>query len=244
VLPRFAAQLAYYRYEFRDWIDRGATLFYSTGPVEVPFDTFSLARGLIPFIKDLSRCPGDIRKAADALVPGYLFLIKAAVNLFGIKRVMIDLHRSSNDFLSPDQFRKYALPSLKLLVDGLDDEGIAVIMHCDGNWDLNLETLRELPAGQCVIQFDGTTDIFKAKEVIGDRMCIYGDVPASMLALGSASEVDEYCHRLIEEVGKDGGFILGSGCELAPNARPENVKAMLKSVVKYGYYELSAKEVR
>jgi uroporphyrinogen decarboxylase len=68
-------------------------------------------------------------------------------------------------------------------------------------------------------------------------MCIYGDVPADMLALGSPAEVDEYCHRLIEEVGKGGGFILGTGCELAPNAKPENVKAMFKSVVKYGYYE-------
>ena len=242
VLPRFAAQLAYYRYEFRDWIERGATLFYSTGPVEVPFDTFSLARGLIPFVKDLSKRPEDIREAADALVPGYLFLIKAAVNLFGIKRVMIDLHRSSSDFISPDQFRKYALPSLQLLVDGLHDEGIAVIMHCDGNWDLNLEALRELPAGQCVIQFDGASDIFKAKEVIGDRMCIYGDVPASMLALGSPAEVDEYCHRLIEEVGKGGGFMLGTGCELAPNAKPENVKVMTESVVKYGYYPNALRE--
>jgi len=236
VLPRFAAQLAYYRYEFGDWIDRGATLFYSIGPVEVPFDTFSLARGLIPFVRDLSRFPEDIAKAAEALVPGYLFLIKATVNLFGIKRAMIDLHRSSNDFISPDQFRKYALPSLKMLVAGLKDEGIDVIMHCDGNWELNLEALRELPAGQCVMQLDGATDIFKAKEVIGDRMCIYGDVPASMLALGSAAEVDEYCHRLIEEVGRGGGFMLGTGCELAPNAKAENVKALLESVVKYGYY--------
>ena len=237
VLPRFAAQLAYYRYEFRDWLGRGATLFYSIGPLEVPFDTFSLARGLIPFARDLHKHPEEIARAAEALVPGYLFLIKASVNLFRIKRVMIDLHRSSSDFISPDQFRKYALPSLKLLVDGLHDEGIAVIMHCDGDWEPNLEALRELPAGQCVIQLDGATDIFKAKQIIGDRMCIYGDVPASMLALGSPSEVDEYCHRLIEEVGKGGGFILGTGCELAPNARMENVKAMIASAVKYGYYE-------
>jgi uroporphyrinogen-III decarboxylase len=57
-----------------------------------------------------------------------------------------------------------------------------------------------------------------------------------MLAMGTAAEVDEYCHRLIEEVGRGGGFILGTGCELAPNARVENVKAMLDAVVKYGYY--------
>ena len=65
---------------------------------------------------------------------------------------------------------------------------------------LNFEAMRELPAGCCVAQFDGASDIIKAKEIIGDRICIYGDVPADLLALGSPSEVDEYCHRLIEEV--------------------------------------------
>ncbi len=84
-------------------------------------------------------------------------------------------------------------------------------------------------------------DIFKVKEVIADRVCIYGDVPANLLSLGSPTEVDEYCHRLIEEVGKGRGFILGSGCELAPNAKPENVKAMCESVVKYGYYDTQMK---
>ena len=123
-----------------------------------------------------------------------------------------------------------------MLVDKLAADGIPSILHCDGNWEYNLEMLRVLPAGHVVAQFDGTTDIFKAKEIIGDRICIYGDVPANLLALGSPSEVDEYCHRLIEEVGKGGGFILGTGCELAPNAKPENVKAMFESVVKYGYY--------
>jgi len=125
---------------------------------------------------------------------------------------------------------------LRRLVDKIVAAGISPILHCDGNWDLNLERLRDLPAGRCLVQFDGPTDIFKAKEVLGDRMCIMGDVPADMLVLGSESEVDEYCHRLIEEVGKGGGFVMGAGCEIPPNARPENVKTMLDSVVKYGYY--------
>jgi uroporphyrinogen-III decarboxylase len=67
-------------------------------------------------------------------------------------------------------------------------------------------------------------------------MCIMGDVPPDMLVLAPPSEVDEYCHRLIEEVGKGGGYVMGAGCEIPPNAKPENVKVMLDSVVKYGYY--------
>jgi len=237
VLTRSAAQLFRWVFvEFKEWIDRGATLWYSVGMRMLPFDAFSLSRGLIPFVYDLYKYPEEIKKASLALVESYVSWVKLMVGIFGVRRAQISLHRSSNDFISPEQFRQLSLPSLKEIVERLADAGIISILHLDGNWDLNLESLRVLPAGQCIIQFDGTSDIFKAKEVVGDRMCIYGDVHPAMMAMGSPAEVDEYCHRLIEEVGKGGGFILGTGCELDANSKPENVKVMMESVVKYGYY--------
>lgn len=60
-----------------------------------------------------------------------------------------------------------------------------------------------------------------------------GDVPAALLKLGEPDEVDEYCRRLITEVGSDGGFILSSGCTVPIDAKPENVSAMLQSVKRY-----------
>jgi Uroporphyrinogen decarboxylase (URO-D) len=236
MVPRLVNNFVEWKMEFVRWNRRGAAMAYSF-LAEAPFDDFSMARGLLAFAKDLRKYPREIAEAADALVEGYISSTKTMAALLGVRRVLFAVHRSSNDFISPDTFKKLSFPSLKRMVEGCVAAGINPILHCDGNWDLNLETLRELPAGNVVVQFDGASDIFKAKEVIGDRICISGDVPADLLALGSPSEVDEYCHRLIEEVGKGGGFILGTGCELAPNAKPENVKAMFESVVKYGYYQ-------
>ncbi|MBN2026653.1 MAG: hypothetical protein JW854_07850 [Actinobacteria bacterium] len=235
ILSGLLAHLANWRYEFELMKRRGVTVLYGFLP-EAAFDTFSLARGFLDFARDLKKRPQEIARAADDLGEGYLLICRLVCALMGIKRVEIFVHRSSSDFISPETFRKLSFPSLKALVEGLVAAGINPILHCDGNWDMNLETLRELPAGNCVIQFDGPTDIFLAKRVIGDRICIMGDVPAHMLALGSPAEVDEYCHRLIEEVGKGGGYIMGAGCEIPPNARAENVRAMLESVTRYGYY--------
>jgi uroporphyrinogen-III decarboxylase len=67
-------------------------------------------------------------------------------------------------------------------------------------------------------------------------MCLFGDVPADKLVMGSPQEVEEYCHRLIEEVGRGGGLILAAGCEIPYNARPENLRALVQSAYKYGYY--------
>jgi hypothetical protein len=236
ILTGLLKHLANWRYEFELMKRRGVTVLYGFLP-EAAFDTFSLARGFLEFARDLRKRPQEIARAADDLTEGYLFICRLVCMLMGIRRVEIFVHRSSSDFISPETFRRLSFPSLKALVEKLVAVGINPILHCDGNWDLNLETLRELPAGNCVIQFDGPTDIFLAKRVIGDRVCIMGDVPSNLLALGSPAEVDEYCHRLIEEVGKGGGYIMGAGCEIPPNARAENVKAMLESVVKYGYYE-------
>jgi uroporphyrinogen-III decarboxylase len=121
-------------------------------------------------------------------------------------------------------------------VTKLAEQGIDLVLHCDGNWDKNLEIMLDLPPKKCMIQFDGTTNIFRAKEILKGHSCIYGDVPAQLLATGNAGDVDQYCKKLIEIVGRDGGFCLGSGCELAPDAKPENAKAMFQSVRKYGYY--------
>lgn len=235
VIPKLARYLTILKREFSEWMKKGVTTLYPI-PLEAAFDNFSLSRGVVAFAKDLRYSPDRITAAAEALTDSYVLMIKFACLITGIRRAEIFVHRSSNDFISPTQFKKLSLPSLKMLIERLAASGISSILHCDGCWDLNLEAMRELPEKSVVMQCDGRTDIFKAKEVLSGHMCIYGDVPADLLAFGSRNQVDEYCHRLIEEVGKGGGFILGSGCEVPSNAKPENVKTMCESVVKYGYY--------
>jgi hypothetical protein len=235
VLPRLLMHLAGWRREFGEWRRRGVATLYGFLP-EAAFDSFSLARSLVPFVRDCMQRPEEVAAAADALTDSYFFVTRFITMLMGVPRAEIFVHRSSNDFMSPEMFRRLSFPSLRKLVDKLVGAGISPILHLDGNWDGNLEALRELPAGSCIAQFDGPTDIFLAKRVIGDRICIMGDVPSTMLAIGSATQVDEYCHRLIEEVGAGGGFIMAAGCEIPPDAKPENVRTMLDSVRRYGYY--------
>ena len=88
---------------------------------------------------------------------------------------------------------------------------------------------REIEPRKAILSLDGKTDIHKAKEILGDRMCIMGDVPAEMLAFGTADEVYDYCMKLIREIGPT-GFILCSGCDIPFNAKEENVRAMIKAL--------------
>jgi uroporphyrinogen-III decarboxylase len=104
----------------------------------------------------------------------------------------------------------------------------------EGNWTQRLEYLLELPKGKVLGHFD-TTDIVRAKEVLHNHMCIRGNVPATILRAGTVTEVKDYCKKLIDVVGKDGGLIV------CPRVVPdegtaENVHAMINFTREYGLY--------
>jgi hypothetical protein len=194
------------------------------------FDLFSLARSLVPFCHDLFDCPETIEQAIKVATPEIVSMAKIPLRVTGGKRVCIYPMRSSASFISPKMFERFILSSLKQMVDSFWKAGIISVLHCDGNWTPMLPYLRELPRASCVIELDGTTDIFKAKEILGDWLCLKGDVPATLLAQGEPDQVSDYCQNLIRSIGSDGGFILSSGCEVPLDARPENVVALVQSV--------------
>jgi uroporphyrinogen-III decarboxylase len=76
----------------------------------------------------------------------------------------------------------------------------------------------------------------RAKAIVGGHHCIMGAVPSSLLITGSVSEVEDYCQKLIKVCGKGGGFILRASTDSIEHHKPANVKAMVDSVKKYGWY--------
>ena len=137
--------------------------------------------------------------------------------------------RSSATFLSPDMFEEYAWPALKSMIEGFHAAGLHPIIHADGKWLPMLEYFTQLPKGCMHIELDGDTDMQSAFDILGGWQCIQGNVPATMLMMAQPDEVSEYCEKLIK-MGMNGGFILGSGCEVPMNAKPENVAALIASV--------------
>jgi uroporphyrinogen-III decarboxylase len=86
-----------------------------------------------------------------------------------------------------------------------------------------------------VIGHFDNSDINKVKEILGSHICIMGNVPPSLLQIGTQEEVKNYCRTLIDEIGRKGGFILASRSAV-DEAKPENVKAMIDFTKEYGVY--------
>ena len=193
----------------------------------MPFDVLSGGRGMANFFLDLHRIPDKVEAVLQLIAEE-----EAAAEIEFLRKtkpwcvVVQPCVRANSGFISRNMFERFAWPLFKRFTEIALAEGVRVLFHMDARWDKFLDYFTGFPRGMCVFDPDGQTDIFQIKKVLGDRMCITGDVSATMLTLASAEEVYRYSRKLIEEIGP-AGFILSSGCAVPPTAKPENVEAMV-----------------
>jgi hypothetical protein len=232
LLPRVTLLGARWLRERARWRIRGVPFFIGFS-LEAPFDTISMARGITGFSVDLYRRGDVLERAVLALSRSIAVVALRICTITQVPNFLLLVHRSSNDFISPDHYCRFSHPGIRLVAEELSRHGIAMGLHCDGNWDLNFEHMRDLP-DNVYLQLDGFSDVFHARRVLGPRRLLMGDVRPDLLAFGASEEVEAACERLLREVGVDGRFILSSGCEVPPNAKPENVRAMIASVEQWG----------
>jgi len=199
-----------------------------------PFDVISdRLRGMRGIMLDMYRCPDKLLTACDRVMEWWISIaVPAEPDPRGNpRRAGMPLHRGSDGFMSDAQFEKFYWPHLKQSIEKNIELGFIAAPFWEGIWDNRLEYLLDLPKGKVIFHCE-KTDIFKAKEVLGGHMCIQGGVPPTLLQAGSPQDVEEHCKKLIQVVGKGGGYIMGVGSAL-DYAKPENVKAMVDSVKKY-----------
>jgi hypothetical protein len=209
---------------------------FQAGHATSPFDVISdFLRGMRGSTLDMFRCPDKLLAAQQKLLP---IILDTAIN---VPRkpdqtfVGIPLHRGSDEFMSHEQFEKFYWPGLKTLILSVIDAGLTPMIIWEGFWDSRLEYLKELPKGKIFGWFD-RTDLFKAKEILGDTMCIAGGMPVSLLQSGTPDQIKDLTRRLIEVVGQDGGYIMSANTPI-DDAKPELVRTWVDATRKYGVYK-------
>ena len=201
---------------------------------QAPFDTLSdFLRGTRGAMLDLFRRPDKVLAMTQKLLP-IMLKLGLSTKARGIPRVFIPLHKGLDGFMSPDQFKTFYWPTLKMLIEGLIEENCTPFVFWEGGVGSRLEMIGDIPRGKAVYAFE-RTDMFRAKKVLGDQVCLKGNVPVSLLVAGTPDEVRDYCKKLIDVVGKGGGFIMDSSTVI-DDAKPENVKAMFDVTKEYGVY--------
>ncbi|MFP3953027.1 MAG: uroporphyrinogen decarboxylase family protein [Candidatus Bipolaricaulota bacterium] len=103
---------------------------------------------------------------------------------------------------------------------------VPTLYHVCGDTTHQLSVLRDCEAD--VVDLDRELDLRKARRVLGEEKIIRGNVDPVLFVKESPERIKELSTECIERAGQNGSFILSAGCEIPPDSRDENVRAMVE----------------
>jgi len=209
---------------------------FQGGFAHAPFDLFGdTLRGTRGIMMDMYRQPAKLQEAMEVVTPWIVEGAVSGADVSGVPIIFMALHKGDDTFMSEKQFETFYWPGLKKVILGLVAEGCVPLLFAEGSYNKRLEAVKDLPEGSVIWWFD-RTDMARAKKILGDRNCIAGNVPTSLMCTGTPREVKEHCRNLIEVCGKRGGYILTGGAQVH-NTTAENLRAMVEAAKEYGVYQ-------
>jgi uroporphyrinogen decarboxylase len=128
--------------------------------------------------------------------------------------------------LAMDHFREFSLRYIRQVLDQLPAERTPVIVFCK-DCGHSLEHITEL--GVDVVGIDWVTDIGDAKNRIGHRSALQGNMDPCML-FASPERIQKEVETILAKVGHFDGHIFNLGHGILPETPVENVKTFVESV--------------
>ncbi len=115
---------------------------------------------------------------------------------------------NSGPFISPDMFGEYIQPYLYKIIDEAKKAGLYTIKHTDGNIMPILDQLVECrPHAIHSLDPMAHVDIKKVKELVGDKVCLCGNVNCALMQTGTEQEVIESAEYCLTYGKPGGGYI-------------------------------------
>lgn len=216
---------------------KGGYVIFNDSPAQmptIPFEYLCGGRSMTKFFFDLYRMPDKIQAVMDVMLAETLEAIgKLKPAPEKINGTWMGGWRSASSLVAPKLWDRFVWPYIMKIAEALVEKGVVPVLHWDQDWSRDLERLKELPAKKCVLNPDGMTDMVKFKKLVGDRMAMMGDVPASMFAAGTPEDVRKFVKGRVE-LFEGRGLILCPGCDAPINTKPENMQAFVDAAREYG----------
>ena len=197
-----------------------------------PYSSVALLFGLEETMMLTATDPGFLAEACDFFVELQTRYIEAQLDA-GAQAIWLGDCNSFSGFLSLDQYRKFAFPSCKKLVEKAQASGALVHLM---NSEIKLEyLLAEAELGVDIVNCGPGSDIAAAREAFTGKTCFSGNLdPIEVLMRGTPEEVAREAERIVKIGASAGGYVFCTG-EMNPRDTPaENMKAMIEVVRKCG----------
>jgi len=133
--------------------------------------------------------------------------------------------------LSHNAYREFSLRYITEIIDQLPREAdgrrvpVIVFTKGGGQW---LEAIAD--CGTDAVGLDWTTDIGAARERVGDRVCLQGNMDPTLLN-ASPERIREEVAQILTSFGEGSGHVFNLGHGITPGINPDHVAAMVDAVV-------------
>ena len=206
------------------------------GILKAPMDILAdKLRGYLGLCTDLYDRPKKVLAACEALAPHLAHVALSGADPTKNVPITIWMHRGCVPFVSPEHFEKIFWPTLKPILQEIWRHGHQVLFYAEGKWGAHLKRFAELPDASIIYHVD-RDDIFEVHKVLGHKFALSGGIPNDLLAFGTPKQIREVCKKVIDGVGRDGGYIMDASAIVQNDARVENIRAMTDFTREYGVY--------
>ena len=209
----------------------------TTGLYDVPFDFIcNQLRGLKNTCLDLRRRYDEVLDAVKAMcelngMEGYLETCKQPVPddaIFATVHVML-----AHSILPTKKWADIYWPYFKRVIENCAEAGNQVMLFTEADMLRFADYFDEAPKGVLTLQPE-VDDVFEVRKRL-PNCAICGGMTAYLLGHGTKEECLDYGKKLIDELGKDGGFIMGQNKMMSyrNDATPENILAVQELCATY-----------
>jgi len=135
--------------------------------------------------------------------------------------------------ISPDMYRRWALPYERRLVEAAHECGCAYVLHICGDTTVILSDM--LASGADGLELDYLTPVGTVHDALAGRTVFLGNVdPSGVMARGTPELVAETTRALLDVFADTPGFILNAGCALPADTPAENIRALVRTAREFG----------
>lgn len=203
--------------------------------MHVGFSLFERAwtmRGMHRLMLDFIDHPGFVEELLDAIVEFNLGLVRRGTQ-YQVDGVMFgdDWGQQRGMLMGPHLWRQFIKPRLRRMYEAVHAGGKHVVIHSCGDVKEVFPDLIEIGVDVFNPFQPEVIDVFWAKREYGKDLTFFGGVSTQrLLPYGTPREVREQAHRLMDEVGRNGGYIIAPAHAVPGDVPAENMAALIEAV--------------
>jgi len=157
------------------------------------------------------------------------FILKYCASLKELGVTGVIMAEPAAGLLSNEDCQVYSSDYVKQIVDALQDENFAIVMHNCGNSGQCTQAM--IDTGACVLHFGNTIDMLETLKQCPSDLIVMGNLdPVIVFQQAAPEEVYNKTLKLLKDTAKYKNFVLSTGCDVPPNVSDDNIKAFYRAL--------------